>query len=187
MCSSCAKPIDSNQIRVLALWVRLPTYRIGNLVTPRWICWRPGRRASLRGMVKFSVLGVTVPYEAMGRYTPCSHGESAARPRSYVLPVLVSVPIPPGDVIRQWPRRKEEVLAIAEHEKLPEIVATAVAYVLCQERASEKVRDMIIDNLRRAQLRGDGKHTQAVLHVLHHFLKTHPEARPTEHPWSRRF
>ena len=82
---------------------------------------------------------------------------------------------------------KEEVLAIAEHEKLPEIAATAVAYVLCQERASEKVRDMIIGNLRRAQLRGDGKHTQTVLHVLHHFLKTHPEARPTEHPWSTRF
>jgi hypothetical protein len=26
-----------------------------------------------------------------------------------------------------------------------------------------------------------------LLHVLHHFLKTHPEARPSHHPWSRRF
>ena len=82
---------------------------------------------------------------------------------------------------------KEEVLAIAEHEKLPEIAATAVAYVLCQEHASEKVRDMIIDNLRRAQLRGDGQRAQTLLHVLHHFLKTHPDARPSEHPWSKRF
>ena len=82
---------------------------------------------------------------------------------------------------------KEEVLAIAEHENLPEIAATAVAYVLCQERASEKVRDMIIDDFRRAQLLGDGRHAQTLLHVLHHFLKTHPEARPSEHPWSKRF
>ena len=81
---------------------------------------------------------------------------------------------------------KEEVLAIAEHENLPEIAATAVAYVLCQERASEKIRDMIIDDIRRAQLRAHGKHAQTLLHVLHHFLKTHPEARPSEHPWSKR-
>jgi hypothetical protein len=25
-----------------------------------------------------------------------------------------------------------------------------------------------------------------LLHVLHHFLKTHPEAEPVQHPWSRR-
>jgi hypothetical protein len=25
-----------------------------------------------------------------------------------------------------------------------------------------------------------------LLHVLHHFLKTHPEAEPTQHPWSAR-
>jgi len=81
---------------------------------------------------------------------------------------------------------KEEVLAIAEHENLPEIAATAVAYVLCRERASEKIRDMIIDDIRRAQLRADRKHAQTLLHVLHHFLKTHPEARPSEHPWSKR-
>jgi hypothetical protein len=24
-----------------------------------------------------------------------------------------------------------------------------------------------------------------LLHVLHHFLKAHPEARPNQHPWSR--
>jgi hypothetical protein len=24
-----------------------------------------------------------------------------------------------------------------------------------------------------------------LLHVLHHFLKTHPEARPSVHPWSK--
>ncbi len=50
---------------------------------------------------------------------------------------------------------EEEVLAIAEHEHLPEIVATALAqYLLSQEHGSEKVLDMIVDDIRKAQLRG---------------------------------
>jgi hypothetical protein len=41
------------------------------------------------------------------------------------------------------------VLAIAEHEHLPEIAATALAaYLLSQERGSEKVLDMIVDDVR---------------------------------------
>jgi len=84
---------------------------------------------------------------------------------------------------------EEEVLAIAEHEHLPEIVATALAqYLLSQEHGSEKVLDMIVDDIRQAQLiTGDKEHVVTLLHVLHHFLKTHPEARPSHHPWSKRF
>jgi hypothetical protein len=84
---------------------------------------------------------------------------------------------------------EEEVLAIAEHEHLPEIAASAMAqYLLSLEHGSEKVRDMIVDDIRQAQrLRGDKDHMVTLLHVLHHFLKTHPEARPSEHPWSKRF
>jgi hypothetical protein len=83
---------------------------------------------------------------------------------------------------------EEEVLAIAEHEHLPEIAATALAeYLLSQHHGSEKVRDMIVDDVRQAQLRGDREHVLTLLHVLHHFLKTHPEAAPPHHPWSERF
>ena len=83
---------------------------------------------------------------------------------------------------------EEEVLAIAEHEHLPEIAATALAeYLLSQEKGAETVRDMIVDGIRQAQRRGDTKHVLTLLHVLHHFLKTHPEARPSHHPWSGRF
>jgi hypothetical protein len=82
---------------------------------------------------------------------------------------------------------EEEVLAVAEHEHLPEIAATALAqYLLSHEHGSEKVRDMIVDDFRQAQLRGDKEHVLTLLHVLHHFLKTHPEARPSDHPWSVR-
>ena len=84
---------------------------------------------------------------------------------------------------------EEEVLAIAEHEHLPEIAATALAeYLLAQEHGSEKVRDMIVDDIRQAQLTSGSKEkVLTLLHVLHHFLKTHPEARPPSHPWSSRF
>jgi hypothetical protein len=82
---------------------------------------------------------------------------------------------------------EEEVLAIAEHEHLPEIAATALAqYLSSLEHGSEKVRDMIVDDIRQAQLNGgDKEHVLTLLHVLHHFLKTHPEARPSVHPWSK--
>jgi hypothetical protein len=50
---------------------------------------------------------------------------------------------------------EEEVLAIAENEHLPEIAATALACFLSQERATEKIRDMIVDDIRQAQQRVD--------------------------------
>jgi len=79
------------------------------------------------------------------------------------------------------------VLAVAEHEHLPEIAAIALAqYLLSHEHGSEKVRDMIVDDFRQAQLSGDKEHALTLLHVLHHFLKTYPEARPSDHPWSAR-
>lgn len=84
---------------------------------------------------------------------------------------------------------EEEVLAIAEHEKLPEIAATALAqYLLSMPNGSEKVRDMIVDDIRQSASAADHKeHVLALLHVLHHFLKTHPEARPPQHPWSKHY
>ena len=83
---------------------------------------------------------------------------------------------------------EEEVLAIAEHEHMPEIAATALAeYLTCQEHGTGKIRDMILDDIRASQTRNDRQHVLTLLHVLHHFLRTHPEARPEQHPWSDRF
>ena len=74
---------------------------------------------------------------------------------------------------------EEEVLAIAEHERLLEIDAAALAQcLLSQEHGSEKVRDMIVDDIRQAQFDGNKEHLLSLLHTLHHFLTTHPEARP---------
>ena len=82
---------------------------------------------------------------------------------------------------------EEEVLAIAEHDHLPEIAAAALAqYLLSQEHGTERVRDMIVDDIREAQHRDDKVHVRTLLHVLHHFLKAHPEVCPSQHPWSNR-
>lgn len=74
---------------------------------------------------------------------------------------------------------EEEVLAIAEHEHVPEIAAAALAqYLLKKPHGPERIRDIIIDDVRAAQAKGDHRHVQTLLHVLHHYLRSHPEARP---------
>ena len=81
---------------------------------------------------------------------------------------------------------EEEVLAIAEHEHIPEMAAAALAqYVLNSEHGSERIRDMIVEDIRDSQRRQDKPHVLTLLHVLHHFLKGHPEACPERHPWSQ--
>ena len=79
---------------------------------------------------------------------------------------------------------EEEVLAIAEHEHMPEIVAAGLAqYLLRREHGCELIRDMIADDVRAAQRRGDKQHVRTLLHIiLHHFMKAHPELQfPREH------
>lgn len=83
------------------------------------------------------------------------------------------------DCIAMCGLTEEEVLAIAEHEHMPEIAAAALAqYLLKREHGAEKIRQMIIDDIRSAQARCDRGRVQSLLHVLHHFLQAHPEARP---------
>lgn len=91
---------------------------------------------------------------------------------------LVATMITMQDCIALCGLTEEEVLAIAEHEHIPEMVAAALAQCLLQEdRGVEVIRDMIIDDVRQAQARGDREHVRTKLHVLHHFLRSHPDAR----------
>ena len=74
---------------------------------------------------------------------------------------------------------RDEVLAIAEHEHLPETAACALAeYLMQQEHGPERIREMIVDDIRAAQERGDTHHVRTLLHVLRHFVREHPEALP---------
>jgi hypothetical protein len=70
-----------------------------------------------------------------------------------------------------------EVLAIAEHEHVPEIVACALAEKLLQsDRGPEHIREMIRDDIRAAIARGDKQHARELIAAMHHFLSQHPEA-----------
>lgn len=73
---------------------------------------------------------------------------------------------------------EQEVMAIAEHEHIPDIVAAAMArYLLKEPEGPEKIRDMIRDDVREAWHRGDKDHASELLLVLREYLATHPEAR----------
>ena len=76
---------------------------------------------------------------------------------------------------------EDEVLAIAEHERVPEIAAAGLAiYLIYRDYGTEAIRDMIIDDIRASQERNDKAHVRALLHVLRHFLRSHPEVRPDQ-------
>jgi hypothetical protein len=71
---------------------------------------------------------------------------------------------------------EEEVLALAEHEHVPEIVAAGLACQLIKQRhGAEKVRTMIVEDIRSALQRGDKRHAQELFAALRHFLSAHPE------------
>jgi len=81
---------------------------------------------------------------------------------------------------------EEEILAIAEHDHLPEIAAIAKGqYLLDQKDGTRTIFSMIVDDIRQAQADGDKGHVVALLHVLHHFIRAHPETAPEVHPWSQ--
>lgn len=72
-----------------------------------------------------------------------------------------------------------EVMAIAEHEHVPEIVAAGLAEALLKRaHGADAVRHMIISNIQTANARGDQRHAVELLHCLKHFLEEHPEAAP---------
>lgn len=71
-----------------------------------------------------------------------------------------------------------EVLAIAEHEHIPEIAAAALAsYLLRSSLGATKIRDMISDDIRDAIRRNDRQHARELLMALRNFIDTHPELK----------
>ncbi|MBB4303827.1 hypothetical protein GGD81_002879 [Rhodobium orientis] len=66
---------------------------------------------------------------------------------------------------------EDEILAIAEHEHIPEIAAAALGnYLMHEHRGVEVVRNMIADDIRDALARGDDRHAWHLVMALRHFL-----------------
>lgn len=72
---------------------------------------------------------------------------------------------------------EEEILAIAHHEHLPEIIAVEMAQYLVQtEEGVPAIRRMILDDIREACDCGDQARADRLNLVLKHFIATHPES-----------
>ena len=75
---------------------------------------------------------------------------------------------------------EDEVLAIAEHERLPEVVAAELGNYLVHTADGElAIKSMIRDDIAGATARADHRHAAALKHVLRDFVLQHPrcEAR----------
>lgn len=72
----------------------------------------------------------------------------------------------------------DEVAAVAEHEHVPDIVATEIAWDLLHHPGGAlSIRQLIVDDFRAALAKGDRHHAAELLLTLRHFLHHHPEAR----------
>jgi hypothetical protein len=70
---------------------------------------------------------------------------------------------------------EEEVLAIAEHEHIPEIAAVELANYLVHSPDGERcIKAMIRDDIDAAAARGDHRHAAALRLVLRNFVVGHP-------------
>ena len=72
---------------------------------------------------------------------------------------------------------EEEILAIAEHEHIPEIIAMEYGQYLIERPDGEPaIKAIIRDDIRHAEERGETEHVLNLKMVLKHFIDTHGEA-----------
>ena len=80
-----------------------------------------------------------------------------------------------ADILGMCDLERDEIEAIAEHEHIPEVAAAALGdYLVHQAHGAERVRDMIVDDIRWAIERCDQTHATALYMALRHFLTAHP-------------
>lgn len=83
------------------------------------------------------------------------------------------------DCIAHCDLSEEEIEAIAEHERVPEMIALLMGdYLVHTPEGVPCIRRMILDDIRAAEARGDKAHALRLKLVLRHFVETHgPAAR----------
>ena len=70
---------------------------------------------------------------------------------------------------------EEEVLAIAQHEHIPQMAAAEMGNYLVQTPEGEmRIKSIIRDDIAEAQRRGDAAHALALKLVLRNFVLQHP-------------
>ena len=78
---------------------------------------------------------------------------------------------------------EEEILAIADHEHIPEIVAAEMGNYLVHTPDGEvRVRAIIVDDIREAQRCENRERALALKLILKHYLGEHPVAEQRHKP-----
>lgn len=79
------------------------------------------------------------------------------------------------DCIELCELSEDEVLAIAEHEGIPEVAAIEMGnYLVHTPDGQKRIRRMMREDIAAAQAAGDMKHVLVLKHVLKHFIACHP-------------
>jgi hypothetical protein len=69
---------------------------------------------------------------------------------------------------------EEEILAIAEHEHIPEMVAVELGSYLVHTPAGEmRIKRMIVEDIEHARETGNMKHAAVLKSVLKHYVEHH--------------
>ena len=69
---------------------------------------------------------------------------------------------------------EDEIIAIAEHEHLPDMLALELGDYLCRTTDGElRVKRMIVEDIEAARERDDLAHAAKLRKVLQHFLEHH--------------
>jgi hypothetical protein len=75
---------------------------------------------------------------------------------------------------------EDEILAIAEHEHVPEIVALEMAeYMVHLPEGTIAIKRMILEDIQHAKEHNNSAHADVLENVLKHFIVTHPEFSTT--------
>ena len=83
---------------------------------------------------------------------------------------------------------EDEVLAIAEHEHIPDIAAVELGqYLVASADGRLRIKRMILDDMQAARDHGNRVHLATLKRVLRHFVETHchPQAEPSRPDQSR--
>lgn len=68
-----------------------------------------------------------------------------------------------------------EINAIAEHEHIDPIIAMALGQYMIVHHDEQKIRKIILDDIKHAHNTGHYQHEKMLRSVLEHFIATHPE------------
>lgn len=73
---------------------------------------------------------------------------------------------------------EEEVIAIAEHEHIPEMAAIEFGEYLVHTPDGEvQIKQIIVEDIEKSKARGNLKHAKDLEAVLKHFVLTHPKLK----------